>query len=148
MIEVITDWMEHSGGTKFYQVFEFRPKDGGTPITLIHYGARKESTSVFSRPVLGGRTQVKRGPLRRTQLRLKEKGGYQIASTRSLKAEKDDPYWVHNFGATLAHCLMTEMYPHGNVETDEPCPSDEVDNSVMGKAVVAPDVRPAGWGSW
>lgn len=146
-INVRTVWMEHSGGTKFYQIFEFQPLGGvnGTrPVTMTHWGSiAKLGAKEFHRPVNGGETQIKPGLGLNGREADKRKRGYTTENTRFQAHTSDSTWFVEHFGAAGAHELQVAMNIANVV------PSDDVDTSYMGaKKAPEPTERPAGWGAW
>lgn len=145
-ISVKTIWMEHKGGTKFYQIFEIRPIgiDGAKSVTVTHWGSiSKLGASEFFRPVMGGETQIKPGFELVSKESEKKKRGYSTENTRFANYEPNNAWFVEHFGATLAHQLQVAM----NIANAGP--SDDVDTSYMGATKAPkPTERPAGWGVW
>lgn len=149
LIKITTAWMVHSGGSKFYQIFEFKPVNlnGVKPVTMTHWGSiDKLRATEFFRPVNGGEVQVKPGLNLNSRENEKKKRGYETKSTRFSEALVDSAWWVERFGAANAHQLQVAM----GVNTAAVHPSDDVDTSYMGKTspTPEPDVRPDSWGSW
>lgn len=145
MIEVFTTWIEHEGGTKFYQVFEFRNNEiGGKNVTMTHWGSiAKLHADKFNRPVLGGETQIKHGRLASTTVASKRKRGYTIHDTRVAHGIA---WWTEHFGAALTHDLMVAM---GLQDGAEDYPIADPDTISKGEVPPAePDVRPSAWGTW
>lgn len=145
-ISVKTVWMEHSGGTKFYQIFEIRPLwvDSVKAVTVTHWGSiAKLGASEFFRPVNGGETQIKAGLGLASREADKHKRGYQTKNTRFDTYAPNSTWFVEHFGAAIAHELQVAM----NIA--DIGPSDDVDTSYMGaKKAPEPTERPAGWGVW
>lgn len=145
-INVRTVWMEHSGGTKFYQIFEFHPVgvENGKAVTMTHWGSiTKLGASEFFRPVNGGETQIKPGLLLNAREIDKRKRGYETENTRISSYSPSSAWFVETFGAAIAHELQVAM----NIA--DIGPSDDVDTSYMGaKKAPEPTERPAGWGVW
>jgi hypothetical protein len=139
--------MTHSGGTKFYQIFEFRPLSGGVPVTLVHYGSITNRTSTFARPVNGGQTKVSRGAMGESKRLAKEVRGYVTRDTVRVDEPSDAFWWRETFGADLAHEVDVAMF--GESMGAERDPSDDPDNEVIAETT-APAIteRPASWGVW
>ena len=58
-------YLEHTGGTKFYQPFLIKREEDGLmlAVTLVHYGPNSSpGAGADGRPVLGGQIQIKSGP--------------------------------------------------------------------------------------
>lgn len=143
-LTIRTTWMRHSGGTKYYQIFEFKPKSG-VPITLVHYGPVTPRVTRFHRPVNGGQVDIHRGALGLAKQRAKEGRGYSEDDSQTSFVNRGHGNLREIFGAQLAHELDVAMY--GHLAAADTAPSDDPDNEFV-PADEAPEERPAAWGSW
>ena len=151
-IEVEILYMEHEGGTKFYQVFEAKGLAGLAgclPTTLTHWGPLRTVRSTGTpRPVQGGGTQIKDGRNLQESLRVKTrpnpKGVYARVLHEKRAYKLSDPWWAQTFGAVLAHEFILNMFPDG-VDLD---PRAIADTVVSGEVDTTPTDRPTSWGSW
>ena len=147
-ITVTTTWMEHSSGTKFYQIFEFRSKSAksanGAVATMTHWGSiAKLKAKTFCRPVNGGEHQIKPGVLLETRASEKQKRGYLRCDTKQETREASEAWWTETFGATIKHDLHLQL----GLNTAEGEPSSEPDTSIVSETTVT-TVRPESWGPW
>jgi hypothetical protein len=132
-------WMIHEGGSKYYQVFQFRPEDG-RDVTVTHWGSAGSQTE-FGRPVNGGQTQIKKGALGITSVNKKKARGYYLANSDMSSKFSDSPWFVEHFGASDAFAIKQAMFH--DYENSAPTPVPET------KGIkAAPEVSPDGWGSW
>lgn len=139
-------WMVHEGGTKYYQIFEFKSQSD-LPITVIHFGRLAGMRT--HRPINGGQVQLKSGRKMLALVEAKRKRGYKVVSDESIAhecIERHDPWWVHNFGAAKAHEIQVAMFGASMIADDEPI--EEPDNEIMPGAVELPESRPENWGTW
>lgn len=154
-INIDVTYMKHSGGTKFYQVFELRAN--GRVATVCHWG-KIVGRGSFPKPVNGGQTQVFTRPEMRQKIEEKRKRGYTVHDENTIAYDcgleinhegtfrrLDSDWMVEHFGMMLAHeVYATLMLPK---TTAEPAPKDAPDTSFMGAKPVI-EKRPEAWGSW
>lgn len=148
-IDVAITYLRHKGGTKFYQVFQFKP-EGGRPITLTHYGPiGTEPSHGMRRPVLGGTTQIHSGAVLMSKISAKEKRGYvrEDGMQTTMLDGIESHWWVHHFGAALAHELEVAMFLDEMVAM-RGMPSVKEDNEFVPSALAPIESRPESWGSW
>lgn len=153
-------YMEHSGGTKFYQVFEFRGND--RIATVCHWG-KIVGKGDFPRPVNGGQTQVFSRPERRQKIEEKRKRGYNIQDEKCIiypcdltigedgTFVKPRDWMVDHFGTMTAHEIFTALMLDKPSPTAEGMPKLARETTVLSPKVAIPPVietRPAAWGSW
>lgn len=110
-------WMENTDARNaFYQVFEFiggkhdglgRGKRG---VTVTHCGSLKISQGTYSRPVMGGKVNIKKfqysddDSAAYSVVLKKSKAGYKLVHSHSMKA---DSAWLNNtFGAENTHQIL------------------------------------------
>jgi len=136
--------MLHSGGTKFYQIFEFRPQSG-LPVTLVHFGPRTALVDTFHRPINGGQTKLHRGALADSKRREKEARGYSEQDSVTTFINRMNSTLRETFGAQLAHELDVAMY--GHLAGADDAPKVEPDNEFV-PAETEPETRPEAWGTW
>ena len=152
MIRVESKWLEHSGGTKFYQVFMLMPEEG-KPVTVCHWGKMTIAAGKRNvRPVLGGETQLHEGAVMASKVNNKIKRGYDQADMVSMNVEDDSEWFVQHFGADLAARIEIAMFHdkvaiEHNVMTAAPTPKVAPDTTSIGKTKPA-EPTPEGWGSW
>lgn len=147
MINVAATWMEHSGGTKFYQVFKFTHTETGKSATMTHWGKLNAAMSPFSRPVLGGETKLLDGNGTYTaKINAKLKRGYQTIKEKSTAHQDDSEWFVQTLGAELAYKLEVALF--GASRSAATGPTDEPHTSSIETTPDEPDVRPASWGTW
>lgn len=148
---VTITWMEHSGGTKFYQVFKFSRigKSSVAPqlVYLNHWGPMNMAKGRFSRPVNGGQTQIKVGAIE-NPVEAKVKRGYRMIDTATREVKPYDPWFKEAFGSAVADNLHIQLF--GSAIGDSPVPSNELDNEEIAAppSVTVPEERPESWGSW
>ena len=148
-IDVEIAFMRHKGGTKYYQVFQFKP-EGARPITLTHYGPLgTDRLHGMRRPVLGGATQVHGGAVFTSKINAKEKRGYvrEDGMQTSLPDGFESPWWVQFFGAALTNELEIAMCIDELTARAAP-PSVEADNKFVPGASAPIESRPENWGTW
>jgi len=140
-------WMEHKGGSKFYQVFEFRPKTGNA-MTVVHFGKVTHTIVTFSRPIIGGQVVTHKGALGRAKVEAKLGRGYEVVDTlTTLSSVKGSSFLVETFGASIGHDLGVAMFGH-SMGSETP-PTDHPDNEVIAEQTTpAIQDRPAHWGRW
>lgn len=146
MIRVTSNWLEHEGGTKFYQVFQLVPETGRS-VTVTHWGkmavARGEKNV---RPVNGGETQVVEGRLLISKTTAKIKRGYSVDNSTENSYGDDSPWFVEHFGAELAHRIEVAMF--ADIAVEEPTPIPPRETTSIGKVIEPEAPRPESWGSW
>lgn len=145
-ISVQATWMEHEGGTKFYQVFFIRSEKTGRAVSVNHWGSiGKLGALRFHRPVNGGDTQVKPGHQASVTISAKQKRGYSVVDTAEFPI-CDAEELEQRFGADLTHNIQVAlmmMLPADDSPTDE--------TETIPKVAKAPEPepeRPASWGRW
>lgn len=154
MFTIERAYLEHTGGTKFYQPFLIKRDDGEFvhAVTIIHYGPNRSAGSgKDGRPVLGGQTQIKNGSAHffdQIEAKKKEtsKGKYvedlgarrisNFHSSAELRKEL-----TRLFGASTAEDLLLEIgiTPDG-AEAHPSERAETIDSE--------PKEKPAEWGSW
>ena len=142
IIQAQATFMEHEGGTKFYNVFQFTPSKGRS-VTVTHYGPKRGSTR---RPVSGGQTQVKVGRLMNSIVAAKQKRGYSTEDLTVESFQDDDEWFVQTFGAAQSHDIHVAMFEETIRAEIEP--TTEPDNEIIPGAIAPPETRPENWGSW
>lgn len=176
-ITVKRRWMEHSTGTKFYQLFHFFRSDtrllphGGLITrthTLTHWGAMKIAKgSTEPRPVNGGQVQHLEGV--EFAIKTSEKTALRKGERYSVVSDRDEVFtmtsafetWlIEQVGAEEAHPIMVALSLRGG-DTRLETADDEsasawpgLDKHMPAKrtpkapAETAPIARPDGWGAW
>jgi hypothetical protein len=142
-IEVESVYMEHEGGTKYYQIFQFNPprESGGKIATMVHYGPIKGATD-HQRPVNGGTTEAYPGALLNSKKNDKTKRGYRVLDIEKEGVQFESQWWVDKFGAPNAFKIQKSMFPNGETLAPTPVPETSF------VAVKTVDVRPENWGTW
>jgi hypothetical protein len=152
MITIKRTYMDHSGGTKFYQPFliSYEGEHGLlSHATLLHYGpVSAKGAGRDGRPLLGGQMQVYQGAgVYRERLDSKQarssKGQYSVVHTQ------ENEYEVHEgraeltrlFGAERTEAILLELGL--KFDGSEPPPGMRPDTKDS-----APPAKPAAWGSW
>lgn len=144
-------WMEHSGGSKFYQIICVTR--GTKAVTAFHYAGYRGDHTQFRRPCNGGQVEIKTGDHMYVKTAEKEKrkstGHYSIATD-----DKTDHYTndgrlevglVGLFGAQQAHQILLGL----GVHVPSIAPSDEGDTESIEESEPAkPAARAASWASW
>ena len=147
-------YLEHTGGTKFYQPFLIkRVEDGFTlAVTVIHYGPNtSHGAGADGRPVLGGQTQIKSGSDHFfSQIEVKKRqtskgkyvedpGARRISSFHSSTELREE--LTRLFGASTTEDLLLEIgiTPDG-AEAHPSERAETIDSELKEK--------PAEWGSW
>ena len=155
-----TTWLEHSGGTKFYQVFAIsRHTQGGTmhrkfwDVTVCHYGALKVlPRSGDRRPIASGQSVVYTDARAEDKLKEKVRKGYRIDGEQSSR-----PLNERDFREWLQVALKTETRDEvlkalGMMVDPKASPiaaEDEREDPVYPEETIkTPRVEPEGWGSW
>lgn len=147
-------YMEHTGGTKFYQPFLIKREEDGLmqAVTIVHYGPNSSpGAGKDGRPVLGGQTQIKSGPAHFfSQIEAKKKqtskGKYvedpynrrisNFHSSTELRKEL-----IRLFGTNVAENLLLEIgITHDGAEAQPSERAETIDSE--------PKEKPAEWGSW
>jgi len=148
MIRVKQVWMDHSGRTKFYQIFVLVAPDAGKRITIFHYGPlRGKPRETWMRPVNGGQQAAKAGDHYVTKCHEKEARGYEVSTVTESVVEDHAEWLVTHFGAALADKYHQMLF--GAVVGVCLLPTDDADNEILaGKAEAEPEARPEHWGSW
>ena len=154
MFTIERTYLEHTGGTKFYQPFLVKREEDGLmrAVTIIHYGPNSSpGAGKDGRPVLGGQTQIKNGPAHFfSQIDAKKKetsrGKYvedpcnrrvsNFHSSTELRKEL-----TRLFGASTTEDLLLQIgiTPDG-AETHPSERAETIDSE--------PKEKPAEWGSW
>jgi hypothetical protein len=141
---VTNTWLEHTGGTKFYQVFQLTPEKGvGKPVTVTHWGKASIADEIFMRPVKGGETQVTPGALGASKISAKLKRGYLQSDQKTWLIAQEE-WLTEQFGAELAHTIALEMFGAKGEPTSEP----ETKAIPKAKAIEPEAPRPEAWGTW
>jgi len=147
-ITVVSSWMEHSGGTKFYQVFRIQDDEmSSKAATVGHYGPMSAAkTGRGSRPLVGGQTIVKRGSNAYQDLiNAKTRRGYSASAGQPRHkyetVEKFREYLTMTFSAGDRHAIEEALGLHGEREIVPKGPADT--------SISEPEApRPDGWGDW
>lgn len=154
MFTIERAYLEHTGGTKFYQPFliKYVEDEFTLAATVIHYGPNRSAGSgKDGRPVLGGQTQIKNGSAHffdQIEAKKKEtsKGKYvedpcdrrisNFHSPTELRKEL-----IRLFGTNVAEDLLLEIgiTPDG-AEVHPSERAETIDSE--------PKEKPAEWGSW
>lgn len=127
-------WMAHKGGTKFYQVIQFRRQHASGSdrhVAVHHWGpARSAAEGPYTRPIVGGRVEVILGDDGTAKIKEKKAGGYipddgpeswaQNIATRDVLNFKKQV--VTLIGAERGHLVFLEL---GLIEGAETDPSTE-----------------------
>lgn len=148
-------WMVHSGGTKYYQVFQLQPVFAGTPVTIVHYGPMRSShlESANYRPVKGGQVQLVRGVQMNVKVNAKKTRGYSVMDTTNTTIdigetfESGDKKLIEIFGASHAFSIH-QILTKGDLDESDSGPTAEpetIDIPGMKPAITA---RPESWGTW
>lgn len=157
---VSSTWMMHSGGTKYYQVFEILPAAiNGQPVTIVHYGPVRNHLAPSPedyRPVKGGQLQLIRGIHLGAKVDAKKKRGYRVDDTVIGKHvnlgpsfDRGDNWLIETFGAAYAHQIHL-LVTTGQLASDAGGldPAIKPDNEIVHGAKPVIEDRPASWGSW
>lgn len=130
-------WMAHKGGTKFYQVIQFRRQHAGGSdrhVAVHHWGpARSATEGPYTRPIVGGQVKVIPGDDGTAKIKEKKAGGYapadngpkswgQNIAARDVEIFKKQV--VTLIGAERAHLVFLEF---GLIEGAETDPSPELE---------------------
>lgn len=145
-------WMEHEGGTKFYQLFLIESHSLGGVIpagaSVTHYGPMSSrGAKGDKRPVNGGKVSILSPMDFISKFKQKEAKGYKKKSeefTNPCSKEK----LIAWFGAQETDAIYMVMFGTTTPDfTAEPEPTEDTDTKDL-MVAKAPDVRPASWGSW
>lgn len=151
MSKITRRWMEHSGGSKFYQIICVTR--GTRAVTAFHYAGYRGDHTQFRRPCNGGQVEIKAGDLLLSKTMEKEKrkssGHYSITTddvtahfTNDARLEVD---LIASFGSQHAHQILTML----DVYVPSIKPSDEGDTVGIEESEPAkPAERAASWASW
>lgn len=149
-------WLEHTGGTKFYQVLRFSRSewDMGKRVsthvaTVFHFAGFKGDRTKLRRPVMGGQIQIKQGDLFMAKFEEKKKDGYEpvdqavseFVQTKDFLALGTTLMGAAHMQTILAHLGMRT--DTGEVDESDPDPSIPFEDTPIEETE-----RPDGWGSW
>lgn len=150
--EVRKLWMDHDGGTKFYQVFRISAQVawGAPVVTLGHYGKQSVAKGLGSRPINGGSTKIYPGDKYREVIGEKNRvraGGRYLSTpagevTEVFNDEKAfTAYLTKMFMVNDRSDIENELGLHGVREiAATPTPAPET--------ITSPAEHPTGWGAW
>jgi hypothetical protein len=158
-------WMEHSGGTKFYQIFGIvATRDAGMAgrisreATAFHFAGFRGDMTKFRLPKNGGQVQIVAGDQLSAKTREKEKhtvakGHYSIVETRVDRFDSADAFGRQlrtAFGSSDAENILSvlSMDTHigmGTPSEDAPDPISPGEDTPV-ETPTTP--RPEAWGSW
>ena len=155
MFQIIRKYLEHSGGTKFYQPFLFKHTYGSgqlqSAVSLMHYGPNSSAGSgAHGRPVLGGQMTMKSGEAYfyeqiNAKRRRTAKGYYEITGEFELQnfgtPEEFGAELVRLFGASKRDEIMLGLGLTVDGADAAPIEHPETIDS-------EPEEKHAAWGSW
>jgi hypothetical protein len=152
-------WMDHSGGTKFYQLFRIRRVRQTTMFSqskqwlaaVGHYGSMSAVKTRLRRPIEGGQCKVYPGAQHDSVLEEKKRprnGGRYLPAggmpIRTLQQDEFAQYLREAFPTAVREEILTmlEMDLSGNgqaIAEPEPAPTTEPETAQQ---------VPDGWGDW
>jgi hypothetical protein len=152
MITITRTYMDHSGGTKFYQPFliAYDGDDGlRSHATVLHWGpVSAKGSGRNGRPVLGGQVQVCQGSgIYRDRIASKQVGNsggrYSVthAEETAFSPAEGRAELIRLFGARRTEQILLELGL--KFDGTEPPPGTRSDTKDS-----APPAKPAAWGSW
>lgn len=149
-------WMEHPGGTKFYQVMRFSRMEwdmgksvSERTVTVFHFAGFKGDRTKLRRPVMGGQIQIKVGDLFMEKFNEKKRDGYEpvdqamseFVTTKEFLALGNTLMGAAHMQTILTHLGMRA--DTGEVNESEDDPSIPFEDTPIEETE-----RPDGWGSW
>ena len=155
MFTIERAYLQHTGGTKFYQPFLIHRQgdDLQHSATLIHFGPNSSAGAGRSgRPVLGGQTQVKKGASHfysQIEAKKKESSKGRYVETGSRKVSKFDSIsdfrseLMRLFGASTSEDILLQIGVVFDADGSALHPSESVETIDS-----EPKEKPAEWGSW
>lgn len=168
--KINTVWMDHSGGTKFYQLFRIERvydtlgvSSGRAPrtrqATVGHYGAYKAMPNngrTERRPISGGQTVVYPGAkyeeLYKDKTRERNGGRYVpekvVKATKSIQGEDDFHTWLRQNLQTLHRDKVLKELGMSLDPSAAPIDPDDEPIAEVETINHDSDDRPEGWGDW
>lgn len=154
-MQVRRTWMDHEGGTKFYQAFLITAHDGRA-LTVIHHGPIGGHDRGF-RPVLGGQIVIHDGADKyAAQIAAKQKRGYTVVTalqteTKYRSVAELNNILVAQFGASRTQEILLRLGytldAKGAPDEPDDEPSVELEDTPI-ETVFDPSTKPESWGSW